>query len=146
MPELTGNRDPQDGLQARFRTVHGVAAGLADGQVGLAQYADTRVREDDLIALRSVTVLQAEEDMPRDASEVLVTLSGGEQLSAFVEHARGSIDRPYTRDELDTKDARLVEPVLPGRWRRIRSAVDELAAADGLDGLIAACTPGEVHA
>ena len=146
VPELTGNRDPQDGLQARFSTVHGVAAGLADGQVGLAQYADTRVREDDLIALRSVTVLQAEEDMPRDASEVLVTLSGGEQLSAFVEHARGSIDRPFTRDELDTKVAMLVEPVLPGRWRRIRSAVDELAAADGLDGLIAACTPGEVHA
>ncbi len=144
VPELTGNRDPKDGLQARISTVHGVAAGLADGQVGLAQYADERVRHGDLIALRAITVLQAEEHMPRDASEVHVTLSDGDHVSSLVEHARGSIDRPFTREELDAKVALLTEPILPGRWRRIRTAVDELAGADGLDELIAACTPGEV--
>ena len=33
VPELTGNPQPADGLQARFSTIHGVAAGLLDGEV-----------------------------------------------------------------------------------------------------------------
>ena len=45
VPELTGNPQPTDGLQARFSTIHGVAAGLLDGEVTLAQYADERVRD-----------------------------------------------------------------------------------------------------
>ncbi len=146
VPELTGNPDPQDGLQARFSTIHGVAAGLADGRVGLAQYADARVRDADLIALRAVTTLEADASMPRDASEVIVGLVGGEQVRTFVEHARGSVDRPFTRDELQAKVTLLVDPVLPGRTPLIRSAVDGLADADGLAELVATCTPGEVHA
>lgn len=145
VPELTGNRDPQDGLQARFSTVHGVAAGLADGRVGLAQYADTRVRQADLVELRAVTDLEADPSMPRDASEVIVTLSDGEQIRELVEHARGSIDRPFTQEELDAKVALLVEPILPGRAPLIREVVDGLADSDDLAPLIAACTPGEVH-
>jgi 2-methylcitrate dehydratase PrpD len=141
VPELTGNPDPEDGLQARFSTVHGVAAGLADGVVGLAQYADTRVRAGDLVALRACTRLVADESIDRDAATVEVEMEDGVSFTEHVEHARGSLDRPFTDAELDAKVAALVEPVLPGHWKSIRTAVDGLHSDRPLTELIECCLP-----
>jgi 2-methylcitrate dehydratase PrpD len=51
VPELMGNPQPKDGLQARFSAIHGVAA-LCDKRVGLAQYEDARVVQDDVRRVR----------------------------------------------------------------------------------------------
>ena len=142
--ELTGNPDPQDGLQARFSTIHGVGAGLADGQVALAQYEDERVRGPDLIRLRAATTLEVDPQMPRDAATVEVELADGRVEREHVDHAPGSLARPLTDDELEAKVRALVEPVLPGRTDAILEAVAQLGSAPDLDGLRAACTePGD---
>jgi 2-methylcitrate dehydratase PrpD len=139
--ELTGNPDPKDGLQARFSTVHGAVAGLADGEVGLAQYADARVRSADLVRLRSLTRLEPDPAIPRDAVRVEVRLAGGEVLEEVVEHARGSLQRPLDDRELLDKVRRLVEPVLPGRTGDVAAAVSSLAEAPDLAALVEAVTP-----
>lgn len=140
VPELTGKLDPQDGLEARFSTVHGVCAGLADGTVGLPQYADTRVRSDDLIALRARTELVVDPDIARASALLQVRLSDGTSLEEFVEHAPGSLQRPLTDDELMTKVVGLVEPILPGRSQALRDAVERLVDAPDLDELLAVAT------
>lgn len=113
--DLTGNPTPTDGLEARFSTIHGVCAGLADGVVALAQYTNERVNAADLVTLRAKTTLVVDEKIARDQSIVKVTMTDGTVHTEEVLHAPGSIDRPLTDDELYTKVDRLFEPVLPGR-------------------------------
>lgn len=141
VPELTGNMDPEDGLQARFSTAHGIAVGLADGHVGLPQYADDRVTDHDVTALRSKVTFEVDEDCPRDQATVTIHLADGSTLIEHVAHARGSLARPLSEAELGAKVRGLVEPVLPGRSEGLFSAVADLPQRADLGQLIAACTP-----
>jgi 2-methylcitrate dehydratase PrpD len=113
VPELTGNPAPIDGLQARFSTVHGIAAGLlVPGAVGPEGYADTLVASPAAARLRSLTVLDPREDMPRDAARLEIRLGSGEELVHTVDHARGSLAQPLTDADLLLKTRGLVDPVL----------------------------------
>lgn len=132
VPELTGNPQPRTGLEARFSTIHGVATGLMDGQVGLAQYEDSRVVDPRLSELRSRVRLEVDDECARDAATVEVELADGGSLRHFVEHARGSIARPLTDDELQDKVRALIEPVLPDRTGLLISIVDHLDEAPDL--------------
>lgn len=136
--ELTGDSDPGGGFEARFSTIHGVAAGLVDGRVGLAQYEDARVRAEDARRLRAVTRLVVQGERARDAAVITVELTDGRRLQEDVEHARGSLANPLTRDELIAKVESLVEPVISGGTDRLVEAVDGLSAGSDLDALIGA--------
>jgi len=142
VPELTGKLDPKDGLEARFSTIHGVCAGLVDGTVGLPQYADSRVRSDELIAMRARTHLVVDPEIARASALLQVRLADGTTLEEFVEHAPGSLLRPLTDDELMVKVSGLVEPILPGRSERLRDAVAALTEAPDLTHLLEVATLG----
>jgi 2-methylcitrate dehydratase PrpD len=141
VPELTGNAAPRDGLQARFSTVHGVAAGLVDGRVGLAQYADERVVDAEIARVRSSVVLEPDPACARDEATLDVTLGDGSTIRAHVDHARGSLARPLTAAELASKVHDLIEPILPGAAQAVIDAVTRLGGPDGLTGIVAATTP-----
>jgi 2-methylcitrate dehydratase PrpD len=138
--ELTGNPDPKDGLEAKFSTVHGVAAGLADGQAGLAQYTDSAVRSESLAALRGKISLVIDSALDRDQATATLITRDGHVLTQRVTHARGSLRRPLTDDELLAKVTALVQPVLPGRAPRIASAVHDLAGSRTLAALVGSLT------
>ena len=139
--ELTGNPAPLDGLEARFSTIHAVAAGIADGRVGLAQYADERVAAPDLVRLRGLTRLVEDEAIPRDAARLEVRLRDGGRLEESVAHARGSLERPLTDAELLEKAEGLVDAVLPGRTPELAAAVGGLAEEGGVARLLRALVP-----
>lgn len=140
VPELMGNRDPRDGLQARFSAIHGVAAGICDGAVGLAQFADERVVRDDVRALRAKTELAPQPDIARDEVRVEIVLADGTRLEEHVAHARGSLERPLTDKELFAKAQALIDPVFPGRTQALREAVGTLGEAPNTSALVAAIT------
>lgn len=141
VPELTGNLTPTTGLEARFSTAHGVAAGLVFGRAGIPQYDDAVVVDPAVSRVRAAVRLAPDGDCPRDSAVLHVTTDDGTTLTETVEHARGSLARPLTDAELHDKFDALVEPVLPGRAGVIRSAVAALATADSIAALIAAATP-----
>jgi 2-methylcitrate dehydratase PrpD len=142
VPELMGNAQPKDGLQARFSAIHGVAAALCDRQVGLAQYEDSRVIRDDVKALRARITLAPDPGVNRDEAFVEARMKDGSTLTQHVEHARGSLARPLTDDELLDKVRRLADPVLgSGTAARVADFVDQMESAAGLDALLALCTP-----
>ena len=141
VPELMGNAAPADGLQARFSAVHGIAVGLRDGRVGLAQYADDVVVAADVVALRDRVRLAPDERIGRDEARLTVHLADGTLLEEHVAHARGSLERPLTDHELFAKAEALVEPIFPGRTPTLRGAVSDLPKAPDLGALIAAVTP-----
>jgi 2-methylcitrate dehydratase PrpD len=141
VPELMGILQPRDGLQARFSARHGVATGLLDGRVGLRQFSDERATSDDAAALRAITTLNPDDRCARDAATVTVRLADGTEVTAHIDHARGSLARPLTDEELMTKVDALTEPVLgTGSAATILAAVDEIAPA-GFAAVIAAARP-----
>ena len=137
VPELTGNLAPTDGLQARFSTAHGVAAGLLTGRVDLAAYADDFVGSEAAVRLRSRVRLVPDEGCARDEAHLAVR-RGTTWTKSHVEHARGSLARPLTEPELLRKAEGLVEPILPGGARLLdellRSTTDRWWA-DVLSGV-----------
>jgi 2-methylcitrate dehydratase PrpD len=141
VPELMGNPQPKDGLQARFSAIHGVAAALCDRQVGLAQYEDQRVVRDDVRALRAKTTLAPDASVQRDEVFIEVRLHDGSTFAHHVEHARGSLARPLTDAELMDKVRLLVDPHLGhDAAARLAAIVEGLDAAPNLDALFSLCT------
>ncbi|RKP57690.1 MmgE/PrpD family protein [Pararobbsia silviterrae] len=144
VPELMGNRQPRDGLQARFSAIHGVAAALCDREVGLAQYDDARVIRDDVKALRERIALAPDANVQRDEAFIEARLRDGSTRAHHVEHARGSLARPLTDAELLDKVRLLVDPILgAGTAARIAADVGALERAARLDAFFALCTPNK---
>ncbi|HEX3786389.1 MAG TPA: MmgE/PrpD family protein [Pseudonocardiaceae bacterium] len=142
VPELMGRRQPRDGLQARFSAYHTTAVGLLDGRVGLAQLTDARVVAPDVTRLRNLTSLLPTTRCARDEATIFVEQTGGAAVELHVPHARGSLARPLTDEELFDKVRQLVEPVLgAGATRAVRNAVIGLDSAPNPDALLAAIRP-----
>jgi len=138
--ELTGRTEPQDGLEARFSAVHGVAVGLLYGAAGLTEFSDAHATAPAVVALRRRIRLVPDETMPRDAASIEVRTDTDARTS-MVEHARGSLARPLTDHELAAKATDLIERRLPGRAATIVALVTALDTADGLDELLGAARP-----
>ena len=144
VPELMGILQPKDGLQARFSSRHGAATGLLDGSVGLRQFSDERATSDDVTALRAITQLLPTTDCNRDEATITVRLRDADPVVVHIEHARGSLARPLTDDELLAKVEGLTEPVLgAGSAAKILSIVQVLDADTeaGFSGVVAATHP-----
>ena len=122
--ELTGKKEPQDGLQAKFSVYHGFAAGLIFGQAGETEYDDHIVTREDMVALRRKVVATVDDSIDEAAADVTAVLKDGRHVHVFVEHAIGSLERPLTEQQLEGKFHMLADPVI-GKARA--------------DALIAAC-------
>jgi 2-methylcitrate dehydratase PrpD len=138
VPDLMGIVDPADGLQARFSAIHGLAVGLLDDTVGLGSYTDERVRRRDAIDIRSRTELVPAPSCARDAVSVTAELDDGSSVTVDIDHARGSLDRPLTGDEVRAKVDALLAPALPDHGADVVAAVAELTTAPDLRPLAAA--------
>ena len=110
--ELTGKKEPADGLEAKFSVYHGCAAGLVFGQAGEAEFADAVVTRPDLVALRRRTVATVDDAIAEAAVDMTAVLLDGRREHVFVEHAIGSLQRPMSDADLDAKFHALADPVL----------------------------------
>ncbi|MFZ3310032.1 MAG: MmgE/PrpD family protein [Xanthobacteraceae bacterium] len=105
------NSAPQTGLEAKFSMQFAMAAALVARTVGLRELTDDFVRRPDVQAIFPRVVLDGTDVTkpgsnfaPFDAVEI--TMVGGETLkSEPVEYAKGSHERPLSRDELWNKFA-----------------------------------------
>ena len=110
--ELTGKKEPQDGLQGKFSVYHGFAAGLMFGRASESEYDDGIVTRDDMVALRRKVVAIEDEKIDEAAADVTVYLKGGRKEQVFVEHAIGSLERPMSDADLEGKFHYLADPVI----------------------------------
>ena len=122
--ELTGKKEPADGLSAKFSVYHGGACGLMFGKAGEEQYSDVIVNRPDMVALRRKVVATVDEHMAEASVDVTAVLRDGRQVHVFVQHAIGSLENPMTDAMLESKFHDLSDPVI-GKSRT--------------NGLIAAC-------
>jgi 2-methylcitrate dehydratase PrpD len=110
--ELTGKKEPQDGLQGKFSVYHGFAAGLVFGRASEGEYDDAIVTREDMVALRRKVVAIVDEKIDEAAADVTVHLKGGRKEHVFVEHAIGSLERPMSDADLEGKFHYLADPVI----------------------------------
>jgi 2-methylcitrate dehydratase PrpD len=110
--ELTGKKDPADGLQSKFSVYHGCAVGLLFGRATEDEFSDAIACRDDVVALRRKVTATVDDRIDESAADVVAILAGGRREHVFVEHAIGSLHRPMTDADLAGKFHGLVDPVL----------------------------------
>jgi len=110
--ELTGKKEPQDGLQGKFSVYHGFAAGLIFGRASEPEYDDGIVTREDMVALRRKVVATVDDSIDEAAADVTAVMKDGRRVHVFVEHAIGSLERPMTDKDLEGKFHSLADPVI----------------------------------
>ena len=110
--ELTGKKEPADGLQAKFSVYHGCAAGLTFGFAAEDEFSDAVVNRADMIALRRKVVATVDDSIDEASADVTAVLKDGRRVHVFVEHAIGSLQNPLTDANLEAKFRRMSDPVL----------------------------------
>ena len=130
---LGDRRHPATMFEAMVSLQHCAACVFARGTFGVGELRQEAIDSPVVAALRDRVTGIADDSLARDQARAEVTLADGRVLSAFVEHARGSIARPMTDAELDEKFLAQAEMVLDDAKARrlletIRSVADALDA------------------
>jgi 2-methylcitrate dehydratase PrpD len=140
--ELTGKKEPADGLQGKFSVYHGCAAGLIFGRAGEEEFSDAVVNRPDVVATRRKVVATVDDGIDEASVDVTAVLADGRREHVFVEHAIGSLQRPMSDADLAAKFQSLAEPVLgAAKGAALLQAGWGLAAAPDLRGLAALARP-----
>ena len=140
--ELTGKKEPQDGLQGKFSVYHGFAAGLLFGQAGEHEYDDAIVLREDVAALRRKVVAAVDTSVAEDAADVSAILRGGKRVHIRVDHAIGSLERPLSDAQLEAKFNSLADPVIgKDKARAAIEACWKLAQAKDVQGFLRSARP-----
>src|SRR5688572_8510138 len=84
--KLTGIREPRGGLESKWSIYHSAAVAIYDGAAGEHQYADERVADAAVAALRAKVSAEADESLRDDEAFVSIALADGRTLEEHVEH------------------------------------------------------------
>ena len=109
----------QTGLQGKFSMAYCVSVALLDRTVGLAQFADERVRRADVQGFMPKVRMfvhpeqTTRECLPTRFSEVTITLEGGRKLVKRVSQAKGQPKNPLIVGDLEVKFRDCAARVLP---------------------------------
>jgi len=136
--ELTGKKEPADGLQGKFSVYHGCAAGLIFGRASEDEYDDAIVNREDVVATRRKVNAIVDDAIDEAAVEATATLTDGKTVRIRVDHAIGSLERPMTDDDLMNKFSTMSIPVLgEEKTRQLMQACWQLADAADVSSLVA---------
>jgi 2-methylcitrate dehydratase PrpD len=140
--ELTGKKEPADGLQAKFSVYHGCAAGLTFGCAAEGEFSDAIVNRPDMVALRRKVVATIDNAIDEASADVTAVLRDGRRVQVFVEHAIGSVQNPMSDAQLEAKFHGLSEPVLgPERTGNLVRACWAVGQAGDVRGLARLARP-----
>jgi len=139
--ELTGKLNPVVGLEGKFSVYHSCAVAIIRGKAGEDEYSDAAVRDPDTVALRKKVRAVASDNMPKASVAVVITTKDGRRLEKYIEHALGSLERPMTDDQLDTKFTDLCVPILgEDATSELNKICRKVTALDNVVDLISAAT------
>jgi 2-methylcitrate dehydratase PrpD len=140
--ELTGKKEPADGLQSKFSVYHGCAAGLLFGRAAEEEFSDAIAQRADVVALRRKVVATVDDRFDEASADVVAVLADGRREHVFVKHALGSLHRPMSDADLEGKFRGLVAPMLgTERVRPLLDAAWQLGRAGDARALAALARP-----
>ncbi|PAU77451.1 MmgE/PrpD family protein [Halomonas salipaludis] len=101
--ELTGKTEPKTGLEGKFSVFHSAAAALLRGDGSPTAFTDEAVTDPELMAMRRKVEVTTDKACHEASVTITVTLEGGERLEKHIERAIGSLEKPLTNEQIDTK-------------------------------------------
>jgi len=140
--ELTGKKEPKDGLEGKFSVYHGCAAGLVVGRAGEPEYDDDFVNREDVVALRRRVVATVDDSIDEASADVTAVLKDGRRERVFVEHAIGSLERPLPDAALEDKFRTMADPVIgAARVGALLAACRDLGNAPSVGAVVKEARP-----
>ena len=140
--ELTGKKEPKDGLQGKFSVYHGCAVGLIHGRAGEDEYADAVVNDPLVVATRAKVNAIVDDSIHEASVHLTAVLTDGRSVTVEVRHAIGSLENPLSDAQLEAKFNALVHPVLgTARAQAITRSCWQLASLPDVRALTALCRP-----
>jgi len=128
------NRRPRTYHEAQVSLPYSTAVALIDGNALLPQYQDDRLGDPEIGRLSAMIEVVADDTLPRGVScRMTLTTAGGAELTAQVDHPRGSIANPMSPGDMSTK-AHMLGDGLIGR-DRMTELIDRVSAVETLAGL-----------
>jgi 2-methylcitrate dehydratase PrpD len=140
--ELTGKKEPRDGLEGKFSVYHGCSAGLIFGKASEDEYADDIVHRPDMVATRRKIIATVDDGIDEAAVDATAFLKDGRRIHVRVEHAIGSLQKPMTDADLEAKFSAMAVPVLGGeKTTGVMQACWNLAGQANVQNVIRCATP-----
>ncbi len=140
--ELTGKKEPADGLQAKFSVYHGCAAGLTFGRAAEEEFSDDIVNRADMVALRRKVVATVDDSIDEASADVTAVLTDGRRVHVFVEHAIGSLQNPMTDANLEAKFHGLSDAILgAGQTSELIKACWAVGTSANVAAIVALAAP-----
>ena len=137
--QVTGQPEPQTGLEGKFSAFHCAAAALLDGTARKAQFTDARVNDPAAVDLRRKVMLIPDDSVRKDECYVRLELKDGSRRDRHVPHALGTAGNPMSDDALGEKFLDLARPVIGPRAAQVLDlvwALDRTPAAAHLPFLL----------
>lgn len=123
-----GDRVVRNERDTRVSIHHCAAIALALGRADVADFEMPAVQDTELAALRAKVVTECDASLPRGAARVTIALANGSTHQAYVEHPRGSAERPLSDAELAAKYR--ANAVLGGMTSDVQAQIAGLWALD----------------
>lgn len=140
--ELTGKKEPKDGLQGKFSVYHGCAVGLLYGRAAEEEFSDAVVNDPRVVELRSKVQATVDDSISEESVRVTAVLKDGRRIEVRVDHAIGSMQNPLSDAQLEAKFTSLVAPVLGDKKAgEITAQWRGLAALPDIRPFISLCRP-----
>jgi 2-methylcitrate dehydratase PrpD len=140
--ELTGKKEPKDGLQGKFSVYHGCAVGLLYGRAAEEEFSDAVVNDPRVVELRSKVQATVDDSISEESVRVTAVLKDGRRIDVRVDHAIGSMQNPLSDTQLEAKFTSLVAPVLGDKKSgEITAQWRGLAALPDIRPFISLCRP-----
>ncbi|HYG45113.1 MAG TPA: MmgE/PrpD family protein [Bordetella sp.] len=128
--ELTGKKEPADGLQGKFSVYHGCAAGLIFGRASEDEYADDIVNRPDVVEVRRKVQATIDDTIGEASVIAEAILTDGRAVRVHVEHAIGSLQHPMTDADLEAKFLGMANAILgAGQARQLIAACWKMGQA-----------------
>lgn len=134
-----GDRVVANARDARVSIHHCAVVALLFGAAGVNEFSDAVVFAPDVMAIRAKVTAERDDAMPVGAARVRIDCKDGRTFSAEVTHARGSLNRPLSDANIETKLRECVrdgspacnsDAVIEAVWRLDREAsLDRLVEA-----------------
>ena len=123
-----GDRVVRNERDTRVSIHHCAGIALALGRADVADFEMPAVQDTELAALRAKVVAECDASLPRGAARVTIALANGSTHQAYVEHPRGSAERPLSDAELAAKYR--ANAVLGGMTSDVQAQIAGLWALD----------------
>lgn len=111
--EITGVREPKDGLEGKFSVYHAVAVALVEGAGGQQQFSDRAVQSLPVVALRKKVKVVVDPAIGPEQTVLNVTLKDGRTLQQDIRQVIGSLDAQMGDADLEQKFFAQAEGVIP---------------------------------